>query len=144
MITLGFTGTREGMTLRQLAAADRALRDTPIGRILHGGCRGADAEIDHCAALLGIPRHCYPGPHGMAELDRSGDLKILDARDYHARNRVIVQRSSLLLVAPKQSTYPAPRLRKAGGTWWTARYAASTGRRAVIVWPDGQIEVSTL
>jgi hypothetical protein len=149
MIELGFTGTRHGMTDAQREAFRKVFWELPdrVGRFNHGACKGADAEA---AAIvrgfhLGTNIAAYPG---RGAHDEEGDENpwldkeaLNDADEIHptkthfARNRDIVNAVDVLIACP-----PCKPLPSSGGTAYTVTFARKSGKRVIIVWPDGTVE----
>jgi hypothetical protein len=120
-MTLGFTGTRKGMT----AGQKTQLRDFFYAITLNGddaaeykhefhhGCAvGADTE----AAAAARRHKCIVFEHPI------------DARGPLERNRDIVAACDLLIAAPETDT---EQLRS--GTWATVRYARAAGKPVVML-----------
>ncbi len=139
MITVGFTGTRNGMTPRQ-GAGVRNLLTTFLERdavtLVHGDCIGADAEV-HAIALelreLGGPIRIEIHPCDFPDMRahcQGGHVHPFTTP--FRRNRHIVQVSSVMIAAPATAD-EQPR----GGTWYTIRYSREIGRRIFVVAPDG-------
>lgn len=107
-VVVGFTGTREGMSVTQKIGVRRALSDlvakhtTLVG--LHGDCIGADAEFEELCAALDIPTYCYPCElYGrMDHKFRANTSAVIlegPTQPLH-RNEEIVNNSRYLLAAP--------------------------------------------
>jgi len=142
MRSIGFTGTRVGMTWRQFRMVSQVLRDyygsrdlaTEKPRIHLGDCLGADMETFALAEQLGF--------HTVGHLPASKEHRAFCSYDeicgaadtYMNRNRHIVQESNTLLAAPK-GFEPEQR----SGTWATIRYAGKVGRLVTVVFPDGLV-----
>lgn len=133
-INVGFTGTRYGMTNKQLWEVAEKLEDinrdrnqfgaTPmLIRFHHGDCKGADAQMHNYLLSVRPPwlSHIYVYPPtndkwrafctGPREL-----VTILLPMPYLIRNREIVDVADYIIAAPKHN-------RGRGGTWWTINYA---------------------
>lgn len=141
--TIGFTGTRSGMSEKQLAAMFFRL-GVVIGErdgrghfiFIHGGCVGADIEF-HKIALklkhdygLQITIEVYPG-HSVKkpdDLSMRGDYigaNILhDSQSHFKRNRDIVDRCDVLFATPYNDN-------QEGGTWYTINYAKKKEKRII-------------
>lgn len=137
---IGLTGTRRGMTPRQLAAVTYLVRcwgtfppDTrPI--VHHGDCVGADEQFDKICHIERVGRILHPSTAATRchseKLRPEGVLEVLEPDAPLARDRVIVERIGLLLAAPK--------LRKEelrSGTWATVRYAREEGVPVLVLDP---------
>lgn len=105
---IGFTGTRRGMSIRQLAQFRSFLSFIRVTEFHHGMAEGADlqAEMAILEELVDAFRvHRHPA-----------------GNDPLARNRVIVQKSDVLIAAPFEN-HEIVR----SGTWATVRYAREAG-----------------
>ena len=131
---LGFTGTRDGLTVEQARTIDGLLEDWSPARLVHGGAPGADVETHSLARALRIPVDVYPAPDGPVPLTvvLDDDVTLHPPAPPLDRNRTIVAVSDRLLAAPRR---PVEELRS--GTWATIRYARRRGIPIVIVRPDG-------
>ena len=139
---VGFSGTREGMTPAQRAAALECVMG-PSGwdggrvDLRQGLCVGADSQVVYdVAGCPGVSVFGHPGCHaGSAyraeiEVEQLCD-KVHPVRHPLDRNRDIVDNTDRLVAAP------GPNSR---GTWHTIRYAMSEGKRVDIVHPSGAVE----
>lgn len=149
---VGFTGTREGMTLKQhwrVSDWFHYPRDGSAPRVpteFHHGCSvGADADLvttimrgrigatdDRTWADI----HAHPCTlDGM--VDRGAEAlssEVHPAKPPLERNRDIVDSCDVLLACPKTMDEE-----QRSGTWATIRYARKVGRPVVIFWPDGKV-----
>lgn len=157
LISLGFTGTADGMTDQQkekLAIVLKALiaegsigGDPEMGCYLifhHGDCIGADAEAHE---ILGKMAHhkfvvhppldpksqafVYRGTHWIHDFDEYRSPKA-----YLERNHDIVDESERLIATPKTAQ---EQLRS--GTWATVRYARKMGKMILLILPDGEMVI---
>lgn len=143
-ITIGFTGTRVGMTAAQKATVRDLLGQLyPIGKLHHGMCVGADAEM-HAIMREYDPDITIEGWPGRSALvvdgtdDARAEVVVDVTREpmtHFARNRGIVGACDFLIAAPFDATEQTK-----GGTWYTVNYARKVGRDGTIVWPDGRSE----
>lgn len=142
--SLGVTGSRYGMTERQLKTIHDFFYE---GRFLyitdlhHGMCKGVDLEIHGLVQQLfvgahQIKIHGHPAYGGIGE-HASGYSDINPEKPPLKRNHDIVDNSHVLLVVPK--TFKEV-LRS--GTWATWRYADKLGMHNVIVYPNGSIKTT--
>lgn len=144
---VGFTGARSGMT----KAAEKSIRrhlvaaavNPHIGEIvgLHGDCVGADADFDRLCEFLGVPRWQRPCTmHGEADhvfRAHTGAEVIAEPTNPMARNREIAKQCDVLFaVVPTRHE-----LKKGSGTWATYRYGRKYGKRVVLFFPNGDVEV---
>ena len=131
---IGFTGTREGMSIRQLVVL-RTQFAKHATEFHHGDCIGADAQahevmrehsyakiVLHPPASTSLRAHC-PGAHESRM-----------PTPYLSRNRAIVDETEMLIAMPAEFTE-----QQRSGTWSTIRYARSVGKKMVIIFPDGTV-----
>jgi hypothetical protein len=150
---LGFTGTRQGMTPKQLATvravAERYYRTGRLLVVRHGACAGADREF-HATVVNQPEFHAEPTRMFTTWLypsnaeQRTWALAAVAALPPDAgfvvktqppleRNKRIVGGSDLLIAAPRGFTEEVR-----SGTWATVRYARERRVAITIVWPDGR------
>lgn len=134
---LGFTGTREGMTVNQRSQIWSWLGRQYVTEFHHGCCVGADTQ---CADLvLDTQAHSLMVGHPSTLSGHYSRLaagicnSLLPARPPLERNRDIVDTCDVLLACPKGPEEVR------SGTWATIRYARKCGKRIVIVWPNGEV-----
>ncbi len=142
-IKLGFTGSRDGMSSKQLeqfkffilSITDKRIAGTKILEFHHGDCVGADKEAhDFIAKKFGNKViHIHP-PNIIKDRVFAGnaDCTIYEAKPYLKRNKDIVDACNLLLAAPKSYNEMVR-----SGTWSTVRYAAKKKKRASLFLPNG-------
>lgn len=145
---LGFTGTRNGMSAKQMRTLLDILKLPDAARTRggegmrkvfhHGGAVGADMEAHRLARAGTVNARVYVHP---AERDAGGQYNIrawADAEHVYGaqppltRNRDIVEACQLLVACPKGVEEEVR-----SGTWMTVRYARSIGKPYVIIQPDG-------
>ena len=133
---VGFTGTRDGLTDAQRATLGVVLAfDIEPTVFHHGSCQGADVEAAQIVRYIHETCQivCHPGPDGDNHRRDSGvDDEVLPPKTHFARNRDIVNACEILLVCPKVMA-----MLPYGGTSYTFRYATKTGKRTIVIWPDG-------
>lgn len=124
---LGFTGTRRGLTAKQLREVSELLTVLVPGEVHHGDCVGADAQFDALCRARGIKivRH-PPTDQKLQAFTGPG----LPPEPYLRRNHRIVAASEELLACPGESHEV---LRS--GTWATVRYAVGLERKVHLVLP---------
>jgi len=140
MISIGFTGTREGFTGPQVKSFKDLLADLvslhPAADFHHGDCEGADAEAHDIVRAL-CPAwiiHIHPGPEGdRHRAGRAGD-KLYAPKGHFARNRDIVNASSLVIGVSK-----TPHRLELGGTWYTLDFAKKSKVQTKVIWPAGDV-----
>jgi len=140
MISVGFTGTRDGFTRTQMEHFRAILADLACahreGHFHHGDCEGADAEAHDLVRKLcpGWKIHVHPGPEGDARrAHRKGDL-FYPAKTHFARNRDIVRASQLVVGV----SVAGARLER-GGTWYTLDFAVKSKIPTKVLWPAGGV-----
>jgi len=117
---VGFTGTRTGMTPRQVAEVQvfLAANRQRIEEAHHGDCVGADAQFHLMCRDMQIPVVLHPS---TLTAQRAYSQECAASHPPLApleRNRRIVDASTVLLAAPRNEH---EELRS--GTWATIRYA---------------------
>lgn len=141
VIHIGFTGTRNGMTDRQLAMVLLIVRDQvrmPSGvRDLtahHGDCLGADAQFHRIAR--DVPGSWLVGHIPAIDVDRAFCAfdEVRDPLPYMRRNREIVRAAHLMIAAP-----PTLEELQHGGTWRTIGLARKANVPLAIVRLDGTV-----
>lgn len=136
---IGFSGPRTGMTVKQRQSLYALLKLWLFPTMLHhGDCFGADQQADAIARemRLGIAIHPPTDDSRQARCVQPGDT-IYDPLPYLERNHAIVDRSHILIAAPKT----AEAVRRSG-TWATVRYALAKGCPVLVIDPDGWISLA--
>jgi hypothetical protein len=136
VISLGFTGTRRGMSALQLAAVAERLCVPGLEQVHSGDCIGADAQFHALAIVVpGKPViHGHPpeDPRYRAFLTYNVENP---PRPYLVRDRDIVAASTHVVACPGEFV----EVRRGSGTWATIRYAIAAGRPLDIIFPDGAV-----
>lgn len=131
---VGFTGTRKGMSNRQLQIVELLLCNFNVSDGYHGGCIGADEQFHKLCNEKLIPPTIYPSNISQTYGDcpnyyhRHQPMKPLE------RNRRIVSESNIIIATPREDKEV---LRS--GTWSTIRYARKARKHIIIVYPNGEI-----
>ena len=146
-MSLGFTGTREGMAIDQHAAFEQIVSHLMVDRKVDwhdGDCIGADdqahksvATLSHVAQTL----HRVGHPCNLPKWRAWGSFD--ETREILAplvRNRVIVRESDIMFAAPKEYQEEF----RGSGTWATIRHANRLKKPLFLIWPDGSVEVSNI
>jgi hypothetical protein len=139
MSSVGFTGTRAGMTIVQMSAFFDLYRATGASEWHDGDCVGADDQAHrmvHGDRLISGSR--VPVMHGHpCNIDSQRAFNEFDVEhDVKAplvRNRDIVDCSDVIYAAPKEYDEQM----HGSGTWATMRYAVRRQKKLVAIWPDG-------
>lgn len=143
MTTIGFSGTRLGMTNKQFVmcrAIISSLVNQGVTTARHGVCKGADAHFHKlCKEALGTKLYIIGHP-GVREDGKcytrafvNCDL-LLPEKPFIKRDRDIVDESNVMLFTPNQVQEV---LRS--GTWTTIRYARKVNKPRYIIFPDATI-----
>lgn len=146
---IGFTGTRNGMTVKQNEQVHAKLLKAKLLKAefpswgIHGGCIGADAEFHEECVAAGFTIEVYPGFSKRDPKDLTHRALLDGAFTQHPpaghfeRNRMIVHRCDVLYACP-----PTNERLSRGGTWYTIDHAEKVGKPVVIFWPDGRVSLS--
>jgi hypothetical protein len=134
---VGFTGTREGMTLNQRSQFWSWLSKQGATSFRQGCCIGADSQAAYVASKV-VPRPTIVGH--LSNLQAQTCPRAVGLCDDTVppepplvRNHDIVDACDVLAACPR-----GPEERRSG-TWATVRFARTIGRRVVIFWPDGTV-----
>jgi hypothetical protein len=144
--TVGFTGTRQGLTQAQHVALVDVLYGLQPGELHHGDCLGADYAVHLEAIRLGVPEIVIHPPsevkwRAFCKADDNHPqvhIRLLLPQGYLARNREILMMSDVLVAAPK--TVEAPANLRGEGTWTTIKYATEMEMPRIIVYPTGAVK----
>ncbi len=129
---LGFTGTRNGLTLPQKEALASLLLAMMPASLSAGVCQGSDDSAMTMAHMLGIRVICHPPIDDRLRAYNAFADETLPAKTHFARNRDIVNTTDRLLATP-----PCKPLPDKGGTAYTVGVARKVGKPVLIIWPDG-------
>lgn len=136
MPILGFTGRSDPVPAAQRESLRWLLKfmcdEEDAAELHHGDCVGADAVAHAIGLDLDLEIVIHPPTDLKKRAFCQGALIVWPPRPYLDRNREIVHRSFVLVVAPRLAV---EELRS--GTWSTVRYARRLGRPVVLVLPDG-------
>lgn len=140
MLSLGFTGTRDGFTDAQTKYFHAMLAGLGLANryadFHHGDCEGADAQAHDLVRQL-CPDwtiHIHPGPEGDPHrAGRTGDV-LYPPKTHFARNRDIVRASTHVIGVSK-----APRRLERGGTWYTLDFSVKSKVKTQVLWPAGGV-----
>ena len=136
-LSLGFTGTRTGMTVTQVVAVVNRLQliaaqQHEVLIVHHGDCKGADEQF-HRLVFAHLPDASivlHPPIDNKLRAFCSGGCTVLMPRGYLLRNKDIVRASDIVLAAPA-TKHEVLR----SGTWATIRYARKYGKECVVFPP---------
>ena len=128
---------------RELASLlDAYHRNATNPKFLHGKCIGADEQ----AAIISKSKQyitvAYPSDRSEQTSKFESDIEMPLLKHPLERNKDIVRDCDILIACPEQSQ--EPRARRAGGTWWTIRWAREKypNKKLVVIWPNGVVEAS--
>jgi hypothetical protein len=135
-IHIGFTGSEDGMTTRQLEVV-KWLLDRGPAEFHHGDCIGADEQAHELAKAAGLRIVIHPPDNPSKRAFCTDYDEIREEKPYLARNHDIVNECEMLLATPS-TAHEILR----SGTWATVRY----GRRAprvdvAVIMPDGSVHL---
>lgn len=130
IVKFGFSGTREGMSANQKDFIFHLMQDK-MGEFHHGDCIGADAEAHDIATMLGWKVCIHPPLDESLRAYKTGAIQYAKA-PYKVRNKNIVEKTAVLLAAPKAFD-------GRGGTWNTIEWAKRLKRQFYIILPNGDI-----
>jgi len=142
----GETGTRHGATRLQVASVGWLWSRYPFEGLHDGDSVGVDEQLYHLALIMGLPEdeivmHPPTNSKFRAWCGYDGDgmhtVTMRGTKQYHARDRDVVDESEVMVGCPQQ--FFEPDSRPAGGTWYTIDYARMRKRPLAIVWPNGLI-----
>ena len=135
---LTVTGTRTYITRDQFEWMWGVLGSGDVDELHHGACTGADERSHQLALREDVPAiFVHPPIDGkyMMEPDWNHDtVFLLPHKDYHQRDRDMVNRSHQLLALPNTARRPH------SGTWYTITYADEIRHIPItIVYPNGKV-----
>ena len=141
-VSLGFSGTRLGMTQEQKIAFGRLVRRFQPSEFHHGCCDGSDEEAHkivrqargstadtYCIEIIGHP------PTNNTYRSWVACDQMRDPKPYLRRNLDIVRSCGVLIATPKRGT-------RSGGTWYTIHKGQLMDRWVLVIEPDGRIETN--
>lgn len=136
MRSLGFTGTREGLSGYQRNVLKAVLKY--YDEVHHGDCVGADDQFDDLAAAAGCSIIIHPpsNPKLRAYCHRKEDGAqrfVHKPLPYLDRNKDIVDDTDRTIGCPKEKYEPKPA--RGQGTWSAIRYARNKGKLLEVTYP---------
>jgi nucleoside 2-deoxyribosyltransferase len=139
-LKIGFTGTQEGMKVRQLRCVGQALLCHCLVEYLplnfhHGDCIGADEQAHNLARALWFKVFIHPADdESRRAFCKALPERVSTPKPFLMRNKDIVDQTDVLIAAPK-----AMEEEVRSGTWATVRYARKLNRPIYICYPDGRL-----
>jgi hypothetical protein len=134
--SVGFTGTRNGMTPAQRKAVWELLQKENPTEVHHGDDKGADTDFHQLAHRHKSVVRVHPPDNAVRRAFNEGH-EVHQVKPYLKRNRDIVDNSDVLIATPSSSEEV---LRS--GTWATIRYAKKQNKKVIQVNPDGSVQDS--
>ena len=142
--TIGFTGTRNGMTEHQrrnvFMSVAHILAHKDLVCAVHGDCEGADTDFHDINIVLKASvaegRHTIkirPCNHSSRAFNKGADITS-PVKGPLDRNLDIISDCDVLIACP-----PTMEEIRRSGTWHTIRHARLAEKPIVIVWPDGAL-----
>lgn len=134
--SIGFSGTRKGMTDRQSEAVNVLLEylinHHNATEVHHGDCIGSDEQFHNMSAerLLKITIH---PPNNSKFRAFCNSKNIEEELNYLERNRNIIKKSNILIATPDGGSLGTHK----SGTWYTIEYAINENIPTIILFPDG-------
>jgi hypothetical protein len=124
-ISVGFTGTREGLTVQQKAEIVNILKQLKHITVLHGDCVGADTDFHNLCLDYNknnseneILIQIFPPDDDKLRAFNIAHV-YMDPKPYLTRNENIVKQSDILIACPIDKNTEVLR----SGTWSTIRKA---------------------
>ena len=134
-MTVGFTGTSQGMSTVQNTTLLKLLRDLKVTTIHHGDCIGSDASLHKLARYTRLRIYIHPPSITKKRAFCLDAHHVFGDKPYTERNRAIVVAGVDGLIATPAEFSEQQRF----GTWSTVRYARKMKRKIWIILPDGTI-----
>jgi hypothetical protein len=132
-MTIGFTGSRNGVNQKQLDQLRKTLLDFQAEHIHHGDCVGADTAFHEIAEALEISISVHPpDKKGLRSFCQpKGEGALLEPKPFIKRNHDIVDSCDILIGCPESNKEV-----QRSGTWATIRYARKKGKQVIIIARD--------
>lgn len=135
---VGFTGTREGMTVVQWEQFEHLVTQLEDLTEFHDGdCLGADTQAHATVRHLGYRPEMHGHPCNLYKYRSHNEYDVTyPVKAPLVRNRDIVRNVDLMFAAPKEFE----EVMRGSGTWATIRYAKQAKVPLIVVFPDGTEE----
>jgi hypothetical protein len=141
MKSIGFTGTRKGLTPEQTSSLKTVLHvlaevsdDVRATEFHHGDCVGADEKAATIALAEAFFVVAHPSTLENQRAFFAGNSLSFAPKEPLIRNHDIVDQSEILIATPHGHS---EELRS--GTWATIRYAWKVGAKVLIIYPNGSV-----
>jgi len=128
---VGFTGTRKGITPKQIEILNNVVSNMSIKETHDGGCDGADDQFRDVAKHF--KNHVHPSIYQRYK--KYPECVVYDVKDPIVRNHIIVDSSTVMIATPgtqEEVIY--------SGTWATIRYSKKKSKPLLIIYPNGKTE----
>jgi len=125
---LGFTGTRNGMSIQQKAQVEILLKIIDVSEVHMGDCVGADKDMHQICYALGIKTIGHPPDNNTLRAFCNYDEERAP-KYYTERNKDIVEESDLIIATPDGPE----KIRS--GTWHAIRHARRIDKKVILVMP---------
>lgn len=133
-IVLGFTGTREGMSDRQMYEIHLMLQDLwqrGAREFHHGDCVGSDAQAHVIAESFGYHVHIHPPEDDRFQaFCKPTSGTVYAPAPYLVRDQAIVDACDILIATPQQEQEI-----HRSGTWATIRMGLASHREVWVIRP---------
>lgn len=155
MLKVGFTGSRRGMTKLQTAEWLKFIVEHHPFELHHGDCIGADAQghMNYYTYPEKGKRIVIHPPINdtyrafthlsfdwtVEEVMDDTVVEVRPEKEYLDRNADIVNDTEFLVAFPNRDT--VHKGKGGGGTWSTVRYARAKGKKVIVVYQNGNIDV---
>ena len=136
---LSFSGTRDGMTHKQMETVRRLIAEIAPTQVIHGDAIGSDEQFHQLVEIhrkifnVSITIKIYPSDREHQRAYCEGDT-IMPQMPPLERNQLIAKDGDKLLACPKEMSMV---LRS--GTWTTIRKAKMFGKIVYVVLPNGDV-----
>lgn len=138
MNSVGFTGTRKGMTPGQLDKFIEildGLYEDFTSSFHHGMCVGADAQAHNIAVQLKYWVVGHPPVNVSLMATTLVPHETRRPLPYLQRDDEIVRESDILIATPRSTQ----EVMRGSGTWYTVRRARASGTPCALIFPDGSV-----
>lgn len=137
-MNIGFTGTRRGLTIKQIEAVMSILEANYIAgakEFHHGNCIGADEQAAQMAKEIGYATIAHPSNLSAKYQSAFRSSVILRPEPPLVRNQIILSISQYIICCPKN--FIMPESLRGQGTWWTIQESDRLMHPMVTIYPDG-------
>lgn len=138
-LSVGFTGTREGMTPHQIHRFEGLIRSMyNMSEFHHGDCIGCDDQSHTMVRYFrpDVQIIIHPPEKDTYRAFKKGVSEERERCGYLHRNQNIVHDSDIMIACPK-THHEVNR----SGTWSTIRYAVKNEVPVIVLYPDARIRL---